>query len=433
VVGVFAFRRILPSPFVANVAKLTSATGAIQFIGIAAAPLTARVFDPATVGACALFSSIVGIMAVASSLRLDQAVPLPKHSHERLAVVALCLCVAAVTISILGLGFAFVGSSLNETLGLGPVEKYAWLLLPAVALIAMSQILTSWSVREGGFGEIARSRLQQSVGQTTYQLGAGVLSGGHVVVMLTAGLVGNVLFLRRLGGGLGRDFVRALRAVTFADVRKSATTYRRFAIYNSWSAILDLTSVSLPILAVSRLFGPTETGLLRMASLLTVLPVTALSSSVAAVYWNNAASQVHDQIPTLSRRHLRLTCAMGMTGIGLVLLSFSLPSVVPLVFGDRWADAGHLAILLSMSAACGLAVSPLDTLAVLGFNSWEAAWITTRLATLCGVVWAAQRASLGLESMVAVLVLTQVVFYLLLFALNRIAFRRAASSWSPQW
>jgi O-antigen/teichoic acid export membrane protein len=423
------WRRLGGGAFAASVGKLMTATVFAQVIGLAAAPLTARIFEPATVGINALFVHVAAILSVAACLRFDQAVPLARERHVRVATVALSLMVLGVVVA----GLSVVLPMLSDQSGpaaLRSLASYVWLLPLVVLLVAANQVLTSWSIREGAFGSIARSRLLQSAGQVGYQTLGGFATSGHVLVLLTGTIVGNLALLWGMARRLDASFWTQLRALRFAEVRRVAAEYRQFPIYNSWSALLDTLALALPLLAIGFLHGPREAGIFRMAFALTVLPITALSGATANVYANRAAIEVHEDVTALSRRHLRLTCVLAAIGAALILGAQLLPFIVPVLLGRQWADAGTLGTTLAVSAAFGLVVS-IDNLNLLRRNRWEAMWIVGKLSLMAAAVAYVHREHLGLDAAVRLFVLTQVASYVSLFLLNRFALRQHHKSALP--
>jgi O-antigen/teichoic acid export membrane protein len=407
-----------------------SATALTQVIGLAAAPLTARIFEPATVGINALFVNAAAVLAVAACLRFDQAVPLAREQKNRVATVALSLMVLAAVVT----GLVVALPALASTSGpatLRSLAPYVWLLPVVVLLVAANQVLTAWTIREGAFGSIARSRLHQSVGQIGYQLLAGLATSGHVLVLLTGNIIGNLALLWGMARRLDRGFWAQLRTIRFAEIRSVAAEYRQFPIYNSWSALLDTFALALPVLAIGFLYGTREAGIFRMAFVLTFLPITALGGATTNVYANRAAIEVHEDVAALSRRHLRLTCVLAVVGAALIAGAQLLPYIVPFALGRQWADAGALSTVLAVSAAFGLVVS-IDNLNLLRRNQWEAIWIVAKLSLIAGAVAYAHQERLGLQSAVRLFVAMQVVSYIGLFLLNRFALRQHIRSRSQQ-
>ncbi len=84
------------SDFFRQVALLTTGSLIAQIITIAASPIVTRIYSPDTFGIMALFISIVGPLAVISTMSYPIAIVIPKNRNHALRLARLSLYLAAI-------------------------------------------------------------------------------------------------------------------------------------------------------------------------------------------------------------------------------------------------------------------------------------------------------------------------------------------------
>jgi O-antigen/teichoic acid export membrane protein len=417
-------RRFIPGgSFSRAVVHLASGNAGVQAIGLLTAPITARIFAPAESGLAAVFLNLTAIASGLACARYDQAIPLPESRATRLDLLALCLRILPLTVALSILIVSFAGRALANLLNEPALENYLVLLPLAILLTAVTQMLSNWFTREAEFGVIVRSKLRQSVLQIGFQISTGALTHGSVWILLWGSVLGNVAAvvtcLRRLGADVTGIWQRA-KCATLSPV---AHRYRQFPLFNSWSAVVDSLGQTLPVFIMTSLHGAQETGWLRMAQTLVSLPVAAVSSAVANVYWSEAARRAAEAPHTIRSLYLRTTVGLAVGGALLVLGSLVLPALVPVVFGSRWGEAGSYAVVMAFPAACALLSAPAVNLATLGFNHWEAGWVIVRLALTAIAATVAHKFDLSPLATLQALATALVAGYGLLIVLNLVAIR----------
>lgn len=406
---------------------MTSGAAAVQIISFVFAPVTAHLFAPATLGANAVFVSLVGILAVVFGARYDLAMALPADQRDRVTLFGLCLGLQSIGFFIFCWVVWFLGDEIKLFFGLQQLGLWIWCLPLVTWVVSLSQLVTKWNIREGNFTGVVGAQMGQSLSHNVIQTASGWATHGHIGAMICSGLIGHLTLAGRLAGNSSKA-LSGLREIQWSSVRRLAKQYIAFPLYNSWAAITDLMVASLPLLFVNTYYGNSEAGYYRMAVILVTVPIAALSASLSSVYWNRSSREASRDVPALARRHRQLTFCLALLGMALVAGSLLLPWLVPALLGERWAPAGRLAVWLAVSAAFGLATSPLDSLTVLGFNRWEAMWVLARMLGLGAVLFMIFHFNLEIETAVASLAAFFAFYYVLLFTLNRLAFRKRLSA-----
>ncbi len=312
----------------------------------------ARLYHPREVGLAAAAISMGGLLAMLSTLGLDQAMVrfLPRSPDDR-AIVNSSLTIGSVVA--LGLCLAFLA-------GL-PLWSPALLSLRQSPLFAMSftaaTVFTAVTTVMAGVYLAKRlavfAFIQSTVFSTTKVLLAVLLAivphavglvGAWALGLVTAVICGVVLFLPRV---VARDYRFQL-----VVERAAVSDMTHFAFANYVAAVLwSASPFLLPILVVN-LAGPEANAYFYVAinvgGLLTIIPV-AISQSLFA-----HGSQDEKQLTRHTSESIRLTLLLLVPAIvGMLFLG----GKVLLVFGRSYAEGGTLLLRLFVLSTLPLSVN----------------------------------------------------------------------------
>lgn len=385
--------RTAAGPSLAGATLTLLAGGALaQLLPLLLGPFIARLFTPEAMGLFTQFATVAATVAVAASLRYEQALPLapPDEAGEgearHLLALALRLLLVAVVLS------APLAWALHAA-GWLPLP----VLLPLAVLTAGSlQVLTLWANRAQRFHALATSRLVQFGGGAVLQLALGWAlwqgaAGGQgaawalvLAPLLAQGLACLCLLRPKPAGGW-----RALRRVGRADMKAVAVRHRDFALVNTPHAFLGTLQDALAVALLVAWSGDAAAGFWGLALRYLKAPATLVGTAVSqALYPRLAAASALE-----GRRMVRqVMLLLGGVALGLMaLLLLAGPWLFELIFGAAWREAGELARALAPYIAAHLVASPLAVVTL----AWRAQRWAFRLAVLGQVVFIAALA-LGL-------------------------------------
>ncbi len=308
-----------------------------QIVNLACIPLLARLYEPAAYGMWALVQAMALVIGGLSTLRYDLAIVVePDHiKAQRLFFVTglLAFCVSSLAILVLAAGqyFLFVGSE--------PISGAMIVLLGAwVLMLAASQLLQSWLMREEAFLLISLAQIGNVVVANLVQLaayaigGASWLVGGSVVGQFVAVAI-LFLALRRSPQApewRSPDWLRAS-----LDVLRSHSRFPRFSLPFS---ILSLIRERAPLFVLGIYATPAQVGLFSQIWRLANVPVGLTSSALRPVMFQRAAAVGTQNAESAVQGLLR---GLALFGAPLVVVAiFWHRELVPLVLGPTWADAG---------------------------------------------------------------------------------------------
>ena len=371
----------LTSPSLARATLTLLAGGALaQLAPLLLGPFIARLFTPEAMGLFTQFATVAATVAVAASLRYEQALPLARGPGQARALLALALRLLALAV--------LVSAPLAWAL-----HAAGWLPLPALLPLAVLaggalQALTLWANRAERFTALAASRVVQLGGGAALQLALGwalwqgAAAGREAAWALAlAPLLAQALACLWLlrpapaGGWRALPGGRRLRAV--------ARRYRDFALVNTPHAFLGVLQDALAVALLVAWSGEAAAGFWGLALRYLKAPATLVGGAVAQALYPRLAAASPDE----GRRMVRQVMAL-LGGIGLGLMALLLvagPWLFERLFGPPWRGAGELARALAPYIAAHFVASPLAVVTM----AWRAQRWAFRLAVAGQIVFLA--------------------------------------------
>lgn len=352
-----------PRPnFSIDVLKLVTGTTFAQILVIAASPVLTRLFSPEAFGLLAIFTSITKVLGVVSCLRYEFAIMLP--DDERDAVNLLALCIAIVTgISLLALPFFIIFEpAIVSALNAPGLTGYLWLVSPFVFVSGLFIALNYWNSRTRRYGRLSVARILSSVAITGGQLaagGAGMATGG---ALIGASALGQGVGTAVLGAQILRDDrERFANHLSLSHVRAVLVRYKRFPLFDSWSALLNVSSWQLPSLLLPIFFSPTQVGYYALAFRLIVLPMDLVGSAIQQVFFQRASNAERaGNLGELTESVFTVLLRIGL--FPMLTLALIGQELFTVVFGAAWSEAGVYTQLLAVWAVVWFISAPLSTI-----------------------------------------------------------------------
>src|SRR5690606_34753917 len=119
-----------------------------------------------------------GILSVVACLRYEQAILLPSDERDALSVLGLALAASSVVAGLVSIGVWAAPDQLYRLTNAKEASPLFWLLPFGVVAAGGYQALSSWAIRSKAFGNLARTRVWQSIGLILVQAVGGVVASG---------------------------------------------------------------------------------------------------------------------------------------------------------------------------------------------------------------------------------------------------------------
>lgn len=330
-----------------NIVILLTGTGIAKAVGFLTVPLVTRLYTPEVFGLYSLFTSIVALLSPVLSLRYSAAIPLPKREETAKVVLLVSLGLLIITTSLVA-GLLLLTPEL--ILSLFSAERllpYAGLLVVFIFFAGLYEILSSWAVRRHSFRAIARTAVTQSIVGGSGKVGFGMVgldkSGlfiGQVLSQAAACLTLAIQAWRDMAKIPGR--FRQSRAIF------SLRYYSDFPRYRLPSQMLLAYSLQAPVLYIAAGHGAAAAGQLGLALTALALPIALIGQTTGQAYYAEVARIGKSNADEILRITKAVIARLLMLGaIPALALAITGPWIFPIVFGDRWHEAGQLASILS--------------------------------------------------------------------------------------
>lgn len=379
--------------------KIVGGSAGGQLILAASALLLARLYSPVEFGAFAVALAVVVTLGTVSPLRFDAAISIPKRQNETSALVVLgLLSISVFTTAGLALAIAH-GQWLANAVNVPSLADWAWTIPLLASLVGAHQVFNPLAIRARRYNAIAQRSLLTAGGAATAQVGAGLAGAGFGGLVVGYGL-GQALGLTSLlrGSGIGRNvWSDALEA----GVRRVAREYRRFPMFLGPAALLNVLSLQLPVVLISGLYGPDESGWFGMTQRVVGVPVALVVLAMGQVYLGEMAQALIHRPAAALRFFDRASKALSVGGLAIAIGLATLgPWAFQWLLGATWQVSGDYARALAISLAAQVVASPLaSTLAVLGRQPLVLFLDFTRLSVMTlAIVWVAEVGGSSLEA-----------------------------------
>lgn len=310
-------------------------------------PLLGRIFDAEAFGLLATLTSVVTVLSVVGSGKYESGIVIARDKQEAANVAVLSV----------GVGFVvmLVGWALCQFVLLRPLSMWLhepqlgqWFYICPIAAfsIIVFNVYNEWCVREKYFKSLAVNKIINSsaivLSKTLFGFWR-IFSQGLVMGDVVGRVISAVGCIVRAMVKDGAVFLRA----SWSEVRRCASRYRQFPLYNMPGRLLNSLGQAIPIWLLSFYYGKAEVGLFSMAMTLFSVPINIISTSVSDVYRQHATQEYKATGQCLASFD-KIMLVLSAMGVGLFLvLEWFLPQLTSLFLGQRWYEAGQYAQLLA--------------------------------------------------------------------------------------
>ncbi|NWG08350.1 MAG: oligosaccharide flippase family protein [Chloroflexi bacterium] len=401
-------RPVNRTSFGGDILKVASGTTIAQALNVLSAPLLAWLFAPEAFGIFTLFYSITGVLVMFFTLQYELAIMLPKQDEDAVNLVAGSLGIATFFSLLLVPVIGLMGPTLAGWLNAPQLSDYLW-LVPLVlffgGLSAGHPVLNAWAGRTRNFAQVASTQVTGSVVSVAGRVVAGLSGfnsgGGLIVGNLAGSIISPVLLGWQVWRRDGRLFLDNVR---WRKIWENLKRYRKFAIFNTPSALLNNISWQVPSFLLSAFFSPTVVGYYAFGNQLLRVPMSLVGGSIAQAFFAHAATA--NQEGTLAEfvenTFRRL---VEYSFFPILMLAMVSRELFVVIFGSGWAEAGVYTQILSLWMVFWFVSSPMSRLYSvlerneLSFGLNTAIFITRVLSIWVGGVMGSPRIALLLFSL----------------------------------
>lgn len=355
-------KKLPPGSFIRNVVTLMTGTTFAQALLIFAAPILTRLYSPEDFGIYALYTSILGVLAVVSCWRYELAIVLPEKDEDaaNLLVLSICICfcMAVLTLILVSL----FRNPVANLLGAPKLAPWLWLLPLSIVATGLFQAFNYWSTRRKKFRRLAVRQITQSTITAATQLGTGVALHPGPGGLISGSIIGQLAATVRLAWQVFKEEGRQIVATTNKHhIQEMLILHKKFPLLDSWSGLLNTVSAMLPVLLLGYFFNPAIVGFYALGQKVLSLPMGIIGSSLAQVFYPRAISAARDgDLAQIVMRAFQELIKVSL--VPMVLLIIVAPQLFSFFFGSQWLISGEYVKWLGIWFLFTFISSPISTI-----------------------------------------------------------------------
>jgi O-antigen/teichoic acid export membrane protein len=327
----------LKGSFARDFSKVFSGNIVAQIIVIAATPLITRIYTPEAFGGMAFISSWIGVFAVVSCLRYDQAIILPKDDSAAYNLATLSL-VVLIAIFALGLSVAIPITYWGGTYS--PYCALFWIVPIGALFTGLKDILFACNTRCKLFGTIAGAQVVAAAASIGFKLVYGFVFSPDAEGLLIGNIIGLIAGAFLLVASIWPVMPLFRRQLSLPGIKRQASEYAKFPKFSTLNGLLNVVSQNLPVFLLGFFFSPQIVGFYGLGNAVLRKPVQTVGVSISRVFVQRASvyqASRADMRPIL----LKATLGLGIVGLFPFLLILTYGDILFVsVFGSEWETAG---------------------------------------------------------------------------------------------
>jgi len=342
------YSRLKSIEFVRHVTNVITGTIAAQVIALLASPLITRLYSPENFAMLGLYLSIVAIVSKVSSLCYERAIVLPEDetsSYHIVIVSSAILIVVTLTVDLL---LATNSERISNLINNAEFDQWIHVISLGIFFTGLANIGRYYLIRRRCFTGISVSRVMESMLSAGLKILFGFVVGMWSGGLLIGALMGTVIAVTVILFNIYRELKNSVECFSIdATITNVIKRYRKFPLFASWNAILNVASLEVVIFILSALFNPVVVGLYSFATRILRQPIVSLSEAVAQVYFGKSASQLASK-KKVGPGLKTVIQLLGISGLlPFLVLGLYGDVIVSYVFGDNWYEAGQYIRILS--------------------------------------------------------------------------------------
>lgn len=419
-------RRLLPkSRFARGVAVLGGGTAAANLIVVVGSPVVTRLYTPEDYGLLGVFTSLLMVSLVLASWRYDVAIPVPPDDQTAADILTLCWAIIPCMAVVAAILAWLIGDQVAIWLGQPALGRYLWLVSAGMLVGGVYESLYYWAVRKKAFSVIAQTKVYQSVGLLTTQVGLGLL-GLCPWGLLLGGIVRQSAGTARLAKLVLRGGVSFRLRFSLGTILSTAKRYYRFPVFSSWASLLNTLSAQVPVLFLSAFYGGSITGQYALCHQVAWYPTSLIGRAVSQVFFSTVSESRAKG--TTAAVTLAVFSKLVQVAVPCVLIvGLIAPELFTVVFGQNWKDAGVVAQYLCPWILCVFITMPLSSIVfVLERQHGELVFQTVLLIGRVTALWLGGQWASPLIAISAFATTSAVIWFVYMLWLHKAAGNRPA-------
>ncbi|GGE00633.1 hypothetical protein GCM10011312_25100 [Planktosalinus lacus] len=338
-------------------------TVGMQVIAILTIPILSRFFSPDIFGYHATYRSILVILSIFLTLKLETAIVLPKSSKIKntlfLATITNIVVISCILIFIY---FVFLLAGLDFldlVFGITGSLLFLLVLLGSI-LVALSNTSQSVLVSQDKFKSLSISRL---ILPTSFFLVSLLLfyTFNNSISLIIGHFFSYILLNIFLKSKFKINYVGYSKQLYKLSLKK----YKDIVQYTSSNALVNTISNNIPSLVLLGFYGATPLGFFAVGAKIISIPSQLISGSLSQIFYKKFADIYNERASELYSFVKKVYFGLLLFGIIVFGTAYLIiPYIIPLLLGEGWIEAIPIMKYLCFWQALVIANSPISTLTI---------------------------------------------------------------------
>jgi O-antigen/teichoic acid export membrane protein len=349
------------SEFTKNTLTLFTGASIAQVIPVLISPVLSRLFTPQDFGLLALYMSIAGILAVFATGRYEMAIILPKKNEDAINLFSISFFFLIVISLIILFMVIFFNKPLSTLSGNKEISFYLYFLPLTVFSLGFYKTLLYWFNRNDRFKKVAISKVVTSSVNTFLSLLYGLFKKGSFGLIFSwiIGQISSMLYLLVIMLKENRHFFKYVKKPKMIALAKR---YKKFPLFDTWSELLNVLAVELPIMLLIRFFGEEITGYFSFTYKVLLLPFSLLAFSMGQAYFKKAGELKNAKTSVSFFTFSVFKKLVLISFVPLCIFAVFGDVLFPFIFGNEWLKAGEYSRVFSLWVFTIFITSPLTNI-----------------------------------------------------------------------
>jgi O-antigen/teichoic acid export membrane protein len=346
----------IKSELIKNTSVLITGTVVAQLVSIMLRPFLTRFFLPEVFGTFSVYLSLVGIIAVVSTLRYDDAIVLPGKDKESASLLMLSIILNFLITLVVFILILVFGKKILKLINLPSDFTITILyLIPLGAFLSnVYQSFNYWLIRKKQYKYVSLNKLirrgSEGVSQVLFAVGKYPLG---LILSDIIGQLANVVVIIYQAFRYGFR----INLISINKLRYVAKKFSEFPKYNLVPAFMSTCSFFLPPIIINKLFSAENAGYFDLSKLVLSIPLALVATSISNVLLQRVAESFNKKLSFIEDlKHLLTIVVMICLAEFAVIFLFG-TWLFKFVFGENWGVSGEISKILVWSFALNFIIS----------------------------------------------------------------------------
>lgn len=351
-----------------------------QIIPFLLIPFITHFYSKEEIGISANWFSIVGLIGIISTGRLEVAIPLPKKNLEAKLLFSSGLFIT-FCVTILSLLLVVFSEQIADFYHDPELKNHVWLMPFGVLSYGLLGLTTNWALRNRRYKRVTTGKIIQSLINNLGAVFLGYLAFGTSGLLIAWALSQFInAFILMDKNEFGKELW--FSKLNFKTIKNILIKYKEFPLINSIHAFTDVFATQfLLFYFITIYYSKEELALFFLMTRYVKAPIVLVSGSVSQLYFVEASKAVVNKTSGLPIALKTIkTSFLFAIPFTIVLLVFG-PSIFELYLGAEWRDAGVYAQFMAPMFFVFFFVSPLSSTPLM-FNKQKTSFVFSLLGYL---------------------------------------------------